>query len=164
MKVSIIVAADQNLAIGKNNELPWHLPKDLKFFKQTTMGHHMIMGRKTIESIGKALPGRTSIVITRQEDYQFPGAVVVHAFQEAIDFAASQDETEVFVIGGAEVINEMVPQADTIYFTQVKTVVDGTDVFLHKFDPTEWEETERESHPADEKHAYPFDFVTYRKK
>lgn len=164
MKVSIIVAADQNLAIGKNNELPWHLPKDLKFFKQTTMGHHMIMGRKTIESIGKVLPGRTSIVITRQKEYHFPGAVVVHGFQEALDFAASQDETEVFVIGGAEVINEMIPLADTLYFTQVKTKVEGTDVFLEKFNPTEWQETVRENHPADDKHAFAFDFVTYRKK
>lgn len=162
--ISIIVAADQNKAIGKNNSLPWHLPNDLKFFKNKTMGHHMIMGRKTLESIGKLLPGRTSVVISRQEDYVFDGAEVVNSIADALTYVAEHEKEEAFVIGGAEIINQMISYADTMYYTDVKTIIDNADVFLENFRQDQWLETSRISHEADENHAFPYDFVTYQRK
>src|SRR5574339_652358 len=120
MIVSIIVAASENMAIGKDNQLIWHLPADLKFFKNTTMGHHMIMGRKTFESIGKILPGRTSVIITRNANYNVEGAIVVNSMKEAIEKAKANNETEAMVIGGAELINISLEYADKIYLTEVK--------------------------------------------
>jgi len=161
--ISIIVAADQNKAIGKNNSLPWHLPNDLKFFKNKTMGHHMIMGRKTLESIGKVLPGRTSVVITRQKNFAFHGAVVVNSVKDALTYVAEHEKEEAFVIGGAEIINQMIRYADTIYYTDVKTTIEGADVFLENFRQDQWLETSRIRHEADEKHAFAYDFVTYQR-
>lgn len=162
--ISIIVAADQNKAIGKDNRLPWHLPNDLKFFKNKTMGRHMIMGRKTIESIGKALPGRVSVVVTRQKDYKFEGAVIARSVKEALEFVNKHETDEAFVIGGAEIINQTIDYADTIYFTDVKTKIDDADVFLENFHPDNWEEVDRVSHEADDKHAFSYDFVIYKRK
>jgi dihydrofolate reductase len=163
MKVSIIVAADENLGIGKDNKLMWHLPNDLKFFKNKTMGHHMIMGRKTYESIGKPLPGRTSIIITRNKNYKVEGALIANSLEDGISLASSRGETEAFVIGGAELINDSVHLADCIYFTEVKSKFNA-DVFLKTFDPSKWKEVIREDHQVDEKHAYPYSFVTLIKK
>jgi dihydrofolate reductase len=163
MKVSIIVAADENLGIGKDNKLMWHLPNDLKFFKNKTMGHHMIMGRKTYESIGKPLPGRTSIIITRNKNYKVEGALIANSLEDGISLASSRGETEAFVIGGAELINDSVHLADCIYFTEVKSKFNA-DVFLKTFDPSKWKEVMREDHQVDEKHAYPYSFVTLIKK
>lgn len=163
MKLSIIVAADENLGIGKDNKLMWHLPNDLKFFKNKTMGHHMIMGRKTYESIGKPLPGRTSIIVTRNKNYLAEGVLVVNSLEDGISLAASRGETEAFVIGGAELINDSVQMADCIYFTEVKSKFDA-DVFLKTFDQSKWKEVMREDHQADEKHAFPYSFVTLVKK
>lgn len=164
MIISIIVAVAENGAIGKGNQLPWHLPNDLKFFKNKTMGHHMIMGRKTYESIGRPLPGRTSIVVTNQKDYSAPGCVVVHSLEEAIQFADSKGETEAYVIGGAGLINEASATADKIYLTEVKTVIEDADVYLENFNRSHWQEASREEHPADEKHAYPYTFVELVRK
>jgi dihydrofolate reductase len=164
MKISIIVASDQNLAIGRDNQLPWHLPNDLKFFKNKTMGHHMLMGRNTLESIGKILPGRTSVVVTRQEDYQFEGAIIAHSIQEAIDLVKLRNEDELFIIGGAEVINQALHLADTIYYTEVKTKIEDANVFLKSFHLEQWNLVSQELHPADEKHAFEYEFITYERK
>src|ERR1044071_6793485 len=104
MIISILVAVSQNHVIGKDNKLPWHLPADLKYFKQTTIGHHIIMGRATYESIGRALPGRSNIVVTRQEDYEAAGCIVVSDIKKAFDYCRNQNETECFVIGGGDII------------------------------------------------------------
>jgi dihydrofolate reductase len=164
MVTSIIVAAAENKAIGKNNQLPWHLPKDLRFFKEVTMGHHIIMGRKTYESIGKALPGRTSVVITHDRNYAAPGITVVHSLKEALEIAEKNGESEAFVIGGAGVINEAIAIADTIYLTEVKTEIPDADVFLEHFDRNNWKEKSRNDHQEDEKHQYAFSFVTLVRK
>lgn len=164
MTTSIIVAVAENGAIGKGNQLPWYLPNDLKFFKNKTMGHHMIMGRKTYESIGKPLPGRTSIVVTKDKNYTVPGCVIAHSLEEAMDLAKTAGEQEVFVIGGAGVINESIKVADVIYLTEVKTTIPDADVYLQYFDRNGWVETFREEHNADEKHQYAYAFVTLIKK
>lgn len=158
MKLSIIVAADENFGIGKDNQLMWHLPNDLKFFKNTTLGHHMIMGRKTYESIGKPLPGRTSVIVTRNKSYQVEGCIVVHSMEEAIKVAEKSGETEAFVIGGAELINDAVSFADIIYLTEVKATFDA-DVFMKPLDKNQWKEEKREEHSKDDKHAYDYTFV-----
>lgn len=163
MIVSIIVAAAENLAIGKDNKLIWHLPSDLKFFKNTTMGHHMIMGRKTFESIGKPLPGRTSIIVTRNKNYTAEGCIVVNSLKEAIEKAKADHETEAFVIGGAELINDALEFADKIYLTEVKETFEA-DVFLKPIDRTKWKEASREDYKADEKHAYDYSFVELIRK
>jgi dihydrofolate reductase len=158
MIISVIVAAGKNLAIGKDNKLIWHLPNDLKFFKNKTMGHHIIMGRKTFESIGKALPGRTSVIVTRNKDYKREDSKVVHSLKEAIEFAKKQNETEAFVIGGAELINESLSIVDKIYLTEVHESFEA-DVFLKPIDKTQWKESAREEFPSDEKHKYQYAFV-----
>lgn len=163
MKLSIIVAADEKSGIGKDNKLMWHLPADLKFFKNTTLGHHIIMGRKTYESIGKPLPGRTSIVVTRNKNYQAEGCIIANTLEEAIEKAKQAGETEAFVIGGAELINDATQIADTIYLTEVKAVFDA-DVYMKPINSSEWDEISREEHRKDEKHAYDYAFVKLVKK
>jgi dihydrofolate reductase len=158
MTISIIVAVAENLGIGKDNKLMWHLPADLKFFKNTTMGHHIIMGRKTYESIGKALPGRTSIIVTHNKNFKAEGCTVVHSLKEAIEKAKSNNETEAFVIGGAGLINESLEIADKIYLTEVKENFDA-DVFLKPIDKNKWKEIKRTDFKADEKHQYDYSFV-----
>ncbi|MBX9850394.1 MAG: dihydrofolate reductase [Cytophagaceae bacterium] len=160
--ISVIVAAGKNLAIGKDNKLIWHLPNDLKFFKNKTMGHHMIMGRKTYESIGKPLPGRTSVIVTRNKNYKIEGCIVVNSLKEAIETAKKNGESEAFVIGGAELINDSLAVADRIYFTEVKESFEA-DVFLKAFDRSKWKEVAREEHKADEKHEYDYAFVEFIK-
>jgi dihydrofolate reductase len=164
MKVTVIVARSRNGVIGKDNDLPWHLPADLKYFKQVTMGHHILMGRKTWESIGRALPGRTSIVITRDVHYKAEGAIVTHSLAEAIQKAIEGGDTEAFVIGGAEIITQAVEQglADHLHITEIQADVEG-DIFLDKPDQTIWKEISREHYKADEKNNMDFDFVEYAK-
>jgi dihydrofolate reductase len=156
--VAIIVAMSENRVIGRDNGLPWHLPADLKHFKVITTGHPIIMGRKTFESLGKPLPRRTNIIVTRQEDYAVEGAVVVHAIAEGLEKAKEQQDEQVFVIGGAEIFKQAMPQVDTLFLTWVHAEVEG-DVFFPELEPDEWQEVERERHEADEKHAYAFSFV-----
>jgi|SRR6478735_5464369 len=164
MKVTVIVARSRNGVIGKDNDLPWHLPADLKYFKQVTMGHHILMGRKTWESIGRALPGRTSVVITRDTTYKAEGAVVTHSLAEAIQKAVHGGDTEAFVIGGAEIISQAVKQglADHLHITEIQADVEG-DIFLDKPDPALWKELSRDHYKADEKNNMDFDFVEYIK-
>ncbi len=158
MLVSFIVAAAQNGVIGRDNQLIWHLPDDLKQFKRLTTGHPILMGRKTFDSIGKPLPNRTSIVITRSRDWQFEGVRVVHSVEEAIEIARQTGTHEAFVIGGAEIYRLAVPMADKIYLTEVKADYEG-DARFDIPNRDEWQEISRIPHSADEKHAVAFDFV-----
>ncbi|SKB57125.1 dihydrofolate reductase [Dyadobacter psychrophilus] len=163
MLISIIVAVSENGAIGKDNQLLWRLPDDLKRFKQLTLGHPMIMGRKTFESIGKPLPGRTSIIVTGQKDYAAEGILVAHSLDEALDVARKFEEKEAFIIGGGEIYKLAQPLADRLYVTEVATVVDG-DTFFEISDPDAWNESERIVHEADERHKWKFEFVNYIKQ
>ena len=156
--VSLIVAVSQNGVIGKDNKLPWHIPEDLKRFKALTMGHPILMGRKTFESIGKPLPGRTNIVITRQQDFKSCGATVVHSLDEAL--ATCQNAEEIFVIGGGEIYKQALPFANRIYLTRINQDFLG-DTFLFQVDSSLWKETSREDHSADAKNLYPYSFITY---
>ena len=163
MIISLIVAMDENRAIGIQNHLPWYLPDDLKRFKTLTMGHHLIMGRKTYESIGQSLPGRIMIIITRQHDYQPDSCLVVNSLREAIDLAAAQQETEAFIIGGGQIFAQSIDLADRIYLTLVHTRVTAG-VYFPEFERNNWVEVESIHHPADTKHPYPFTFITLEKK
>ncbi|MEL6606673.1 MAG: dihydrofolate reductase [Bacteroidota bacterium] len=158
MLKSIIVAKAQNNAIGKDNRLLWHLPQDMKHFKQTSMGHHMIMGRKTFESIGKPLPGRELIVVTRNPDYHAPGCKTVGSIEEALAWAEQVGETEVLIAGGEQIYRATLPIVDKIYLTEVKATLEG-DTFFPELVPNEWVEIQCTAHPADDKHAYAYDFV-----
>ncbi len=164
MIVSLIVAMDQQGGIGKNNRLPWHLPSDLKRFKNLTMGHFLVMGRKTYETIGKPLPGRKMVVITHQEDYIAPGCAVVHSLREALELAESNQESEVFIIGGGEVFPQAIEHANKIYLTTVHTVVNA-DVHIEKLDPTKWSVVSAETTPENAQDEYLSDFsILSRKK
>ena len=169
MKCALIVAMAKNQTIGIDNTLPWHLPHDLKYFKNVTMAQPIIMGRKTYESIGRPLPGRTNIVITRQKDYHAEGIVVVNSLQQALDkaedisFVAGHEE--VMVIGGAEIYKQALLQADRLYITHVHSDVEG-DAFFPEVRWNDWQEFKREDHAADpvgeaQKNPYDYSFVVY---
>lgn len=159
--VSAIVAAAENNAIGKDNQLLWHLPNDLRFFKRTTTGHPVIMGRKTYESVGKPLPNRRNIIITRQTGYAVEGAEVVHSLTEALESCTG--EAEVFVVGGAEIYDQALPVVDRIYLTRVHAVL-SADSFFPELDEREWLLVSAESHPADSRHAYSYTFGIYERR
>jgi dihydrofolate reductase len=163
MIISIIVAATQNLVIGHDNKLIWSLPLDMKHFKNTTMGHHIIMGRKTYESMGRPLPGRTNVIITHNKDYKAEGCVVVYSIEEAISFAQKNGETEACIIGGAEIFNKTVKLVDKIYYTEVKTDLEGN-IKLKPIDFTGYELIKEELFPNDDKHLYPFVIKEYVRK
>ena len=159
MKLALICAMSENRVIGRDNGLPWHLSEDLKYFRRTTMGNCMIMGRNTWESIGRALPGRTSIVITSNADYQAEGAEVVGSLQQAIERAEAvskeTDSTQAFVIGGAMLYQAALPLADTLHLTRVHAQVKG-DTILHEFDESNWKETSRKQYQHDESNQYDY--------
>lgn len=164
MIVSMIVAVDENWGIGKGNQIPWYLPTDLRRFKHLTMGHHLIMGRKTYESIGKSLPGRTMIVVTRNQDYQPEYGFVTRSLGEAIQLAHSRGEDEVFIIGGGEIYNQALPFTKRIYLTQVHTAVE-VDTNFPKLNLDEWHTSDTEYFPADVSNQYAHSFlVLYRKE
>ncbi len=163
MRISLIAALDRQRGIGKDNQLPWRLPADLKRFRELTTGHHLIVGRKTYESIGKPLPGRTMIIVTRQPDFQAEGSLVVDSVAAALALAESRTETEVFVIGGAEIYAQTLAQADRLYLTFVDAEV-AADTFFPTFAEDNWQEVERSAHAADEKNQYTFTFVTLSKR
>jgi len=152
MKISIIVAMASNRVIGRDNQIPWRLPGDLPRFKRITMGHPIIMGRKNHESIGRLLPGRKNIILTRQPDYHVDGAVVCHDFDEAIGRHCAGEE-EIFIIGGADIYRMALPRTDRIYLTQIHEPIAG-DVFFPAFDPGEYRETCRENVPEPIAHSY----------
>ncbi len=157
MIISIIVAMDETRGIGVEGRLPWHLPADLKRFKSLTMGHHLIMGRKTFASIGRPLPGRTTIIVTRDQSFQPEGCLVAHSLETALEFARLDLENDVFVIGGAEIFVQAIELADRIYLTQVHSSLPA-DVYFPEFAAADWLETDSEYHHADEKNRYPFTF------
>jgi dihydrofolate reductase len=161
--ISLIVAMDEQRGIGKAGKLPWRLSSDLKRFRELTMGHHIIVGRKTFESIGKPLTGRVMIVVTRRETYQAEGCLVAHSVEDAIRLARERGETETFICGGAAIYAAALAEADRLYLTLVHATVDA-DVFFPDVDETAWVETESESHAADEKNQYPFTFKLIEKK
>ena len=160
--ISLIVAMDRKRVIGADNKLPWHLPADLKRFKELTLGHHIVMGRKTFESIGKPLPGRTTVIVTRQEGFKAEGCIVVHSLDAAL-LAASED-SEAFVIGGGDLFEQSLQFADKIYLTEIDTEVAKGDVFFPKLDKQEWKLLERRECQADEKNSFHYTYLTYLKK
>ena len=159
-RISIIVAMAKNRVIGANGAIPWHLPEELKRFKNLTMSHHIVMGRKTWESIGRLLPGRETVVVTRQKDYRVPGATVVHSLPDAI--AASGNDKQIFVIGGAALFAEALPQAGRLYLTTVDVEVPG-DAYMPEFDISRWREVASESVAADARNQYAFQLKTYER-
>ena len=160
--ISLIVAMDQNRVIGKNNELPWHLPADLQYFKKVTMGHPIVMGRKTFESIGRVLPGRENVIVTRNQDFKAEGCVVLHDIEQIKTFADSRDE-EVFVIGGAEIFKEILPVTDRLYITEIHETFEG-DTFFPVIDENQWDKISSNSGSIDEKNRYAHDFIILQKK
>jgi dihydrofolate reductase len=160
-RVSLIVAMAQNGVIGRGSTLPWHLPEDLKRFKATTMGKPMLMGRKTFESIGRALPGRLNLVLTRDLHWSAPGVSVVHSLEEALTRADAAEE--LMVIGGAEIYQLAMPFARRIYLTHVQADVAG-DTFFPAFDATQWVDVQCDAHPADERNSYSVTFVTLERR
>ena len=166
MNKTIVVATAKNNAIGKNNDLLWHLPDDFQFFKNTTKGHHIVMGRMTYESLGKPLPKRTSIVITSNPEFTLPeGHHVVRSLEEALEVGENAGLAEIMIIGGGKVYAEALNKGlvDIMFITEIDADIDGADTFFPEFDKSGWTEMERVHHGKDERHAYAFDFVTYHK-
>ena len=158
--LTLIAALDRNRAIGKGNALPWHLPDDLRRFKALTLGKTLLMGRKTAQSLGRALPGRRNLVLTRYGTVPFEGMEAVATLDEALARAGGG---ELCVIGGGEAYALTLPQADALHLTWVDVAIDGADAFFPAFDAGRWQETAREHHPADARHAWAMDFVDYRR-
>lgn len=165
MTISIIVAVDENNVIGKDNALIWHLPADMKFFKEKTTGHSVITGRKNYESIPekfRPLPNRTNIIITRQKNYHAPGAIIVGSIDEAIEKAKQTGDEEIFIIGGAEIFQQSMHLTDKLYLTKIYHSFEG-DVYFPMINSNEWKETEYKKGIVDEKNKYPHDFFVYEK-
>jgi dihydrofolate reductase len=162
MKISLIAALDRDFAIGRDGAMPWHLPDDLKRFKALTLGKPVLMGRKTALAIGRALPGRPNLVLTRGDRAPFDGQVVVHSLDDAIDRAG--DTGELAVIGGGEVYALALPRATHLHLTWIDTEVADADAFFPRFDARDWMETSREAHAADSRHAFAMTFVDYSRR
>lgn len=160
--ISLLVAMDQKRTIGKNNDLPWHLPADLAYFKRVTMGHPIVMGRKTHESIGRALPGRPNIIITRDKNYSAQGCRVIHSIEE-IKGIEEKMEDEIFVIGGAQIFKETVQFADLLYITLIEKTFEG-DTFFPEINKAEWELVLKEKGIKDERNPYDYFFLIYKRK
>jgi len=164
--ISLIAAHTLNRVIGRNNDLPWKLPNDMKFFMNTTKGHHVVMGRKNYDSIPpkfRPLPDRTNLVLTRQKDFKAEGCIIINSIEEGISIARKEKEQELFMIGGSEVYKMTLPIANRLYLTEIQTELEG-DTFFPEFNKNEWSRTVLDSHPIDEKHKYAFDFVRYDRK
>lgn len=158
--ISVIVAMDEHRAIGKDQRLLWHLPNDMKFFKETTSGHTVIMGRKTFESLPKgALPNRKNIVLTSNPDAQYENCIVCHSLQDALKL--SDSDSEVFIIGGGTLYKQALPIADKLYLTMVHCVFDGADTFFSEIDLNEWHELSRTPHLIDDKNPYNHTVLIY---
>lgn len=157
MSIAFILAMDQNRIIGLNNDLPWRLPADLAYVKKTTMGHTILMGRKTYESIGRPLPGRRNVIFTRNTDFSAAGCEVVHTLEEALEKYAME---RLFVIGGAEIYRLFLPVVDRMYITEIHHEFVG-DTYFPEVDHSEWKEVSRERGVRDEKNLYDYDFVVY---
>jgi dihydrofolate reductase len=160
VELVFVVAMDKARAIGKDGALPWSLPDDLQHFKRLTLGKPMLMGRKTFSSIGRALPGRRNIVLTRDEHFTAPGIEVVHSLEEALEGL----DGEVTVIGGGEIFALTLQRASRLELTLVDTVVDGADAFFPEWNENDWLEVQRVHHEADDRHAFAFDFITLHRR
>ena len=163
MIISTIVASARNNVIGKDNDIPWYLPADLKYFKKQTLGHHILMGRKCFESIGKPLPKRTNIILTRNPYFIASNCLVVHTLEEAIDIASANDEEELFIIGGGQVYEMTMHLWDRIYMTDVDLYVEG-DVYFPAIDIRDWELKSQEDCAPDEKNEYAYSFKIYERR
>jgi dihydrofolate reductase len=165
MIISLIAALSENRVIGKNNDLPWRLPDDMKYFMETTKGHYVIMGRKNYQSLPekfRPLPNRTNIVITRSQNFNAPGCEIAHNLTDALNTARRANQQEVFVIGGAEIYALSLSIAHRLYLTEIKAEIAG-DTFFPRLNMTEWKELTRKKHPIDTKHLFEFDFVVYER-
>lgn len=160
MKIALIVATDQQGLIGKDNNLPWHLSADLQYFKKVTMGKPLIMGRNTHESIGRALPGRQNIIVTKNRSYKAEGCTVVHSTEAALSLV--KDAQEAMVMGGASLYTQLLPQADKLYLTLVHADLEG-DTWFPQWYSEQWQQISREDYPADDKNEYPYSFIVYQK-
>ncbi len=158
--ITIIAAIGKNNELGKDNDLIWHLPNDLKRFKKVTAGHHVIMGRKTYESLGKPLPNRTNIIITRNSNFKANNCVIVHSLEEAIE--AAKEDANPYILGGAEIYKQALQIADSLDLTHVDATLDA-DAFFPEIDKKRWTEIAREDHFKDDRHQYDYSFVTYKK-
>lgn len=157
----IIAAKSDNNVIGKENDLVWHMPADLKFFMNKTKGHFVIMGRKTFESLGKPLPGRPTIIITRNKDYQVEGCWVVDSIDKAFQVAEKENQQDVFILGGAQIYDKTINIADKMFITEIQSTFDG-DAFFPSINEEIWKEVAREQHQPDEKNKHPYAFVEYK--
>jgi len=160
MNLSLIVAYSENRVIGRDGDLPWRLSADLQRFKRLTMNHHIIMGRKTYESIGRLLPGRTTVVVTRDPQFKVPGAVMVNSLKAAL--AAVADDPEPFIIGGAEIFEQALPLANKLYLTRVLAEIDG-DCHFPEIDWNQWRNLSKQSVAADDKNQFPHSFEIYER-
>ena len=164
--ISLIVAVSENMVIGKDNKLAWHLPDDMNYFSNMTKGHSIIMGRKNWESIPKKyrpLPERKNIVVTRNNKFEDKGAIIVNSIEKAVEKARRFDEEEIFIIGGGEIYKLGFPYVDKLYITEIYANIDGN-TYFPKWNKENWKEISRISHPKDEKHEFDFDYVIYKKK
>jgi len=164
MIISLVVAASENNVIGSNNQLPWHLPNDLKFFKNTTWAMPIVMGRKTFESMGnKPLKGRLNIIITKQKNWQADGVVIVNSFDDALFVTKSHFYKEMFVVGGGEIFEQTIQKAQKIYLTRVHTKIEGN-IFFPEIDTNKWLLKSSQLNPSDDKHLYSYSFELWEKK
>ncbi|THE10388.1 dihydrofolate reductase [Bacillus timonensis] len=159
--ISLLLAMDKNQLIGKDNDLPWRLPADLAYFKRVTMGHPIIMGRKTYDSIGRPLPGRENIIVTRDTSYKAEGCMVIHSIEEIVKMS-EETQQELFVIGGAEIFKEILPNTDRLYITEIDEEFEG-DTYFPAFDKSEWKVISKEKGIKDEKNPYEYTFFVYEK-
>ena len=163
MTISIIAALASNDVIGKDNHLPWHMPADLKRFKTLTMGHHVVMGRKTFDEVKKPLPGRVNVVVTRNAGYVQEGVVAAHSVDEAVAMASAAGDPEVFVIGGSEIFAQTLHRADRMYLTRIHAEPEGDTWFPEFDDVNEWHLVDREDFEPDEKNVFAYSFLTYER-
>jgi len=163
VKISSIVAISNNYAIGIDNDLPWHMPADLQFFKQTTQGHHVLMGRKSFDSIGKPLPGRTNIIITRNKAFQHSGIHIFHSISSGLLFAQEAGINELFILGGSNIYFQTLGICTDLYVTRIDTHIPNATAFFPKFDGQKWTLISQEDHNADEKNPHDYSFCHYQK-
>ncbi|KKX49093.1 MULTISPECIES: dihydrofolate reductase [Sphingobacterium] len=161
LKITLIVAATENNVIGKGNKMPWHLPNDLKYFKKNTLEHSVVMGRKTFESLGKPLPDRRNIILTRDMTAKSDDVDIANSFQEVLNYC--RDEREIFVIGGGEIFKQTLPFADKILLTRLHTTIDG-DAYFPELPTHDWILESEDKHEKDEKHAFDYSFQVYVRK
>jgi dihydrofolate reductase len=164
MIISAIVATSRNLVIGRNNQIPWYLSADLKYFKKTTLNHHVIMGRKSFASIGRPLPKRTNVVITRDLFFTATGCLIAHSIEEALELAYANGEEEAFIIGGAQIYEATQDLWDRLYLTEIDIVIDDGDAFFPQIDYSQWELVSEEPHEPDEKNELAYNFKVWDRK